>query len=523
MTDLDWATIYPACQRLLPPAFWQGLTAGNAPDRLPGLLREKRDAVLPLFCADLAAVEWAMHAVRQEAAAIAPVAALSLNPTVQLVESAWQGLAALAGGAASAAEPRPGPERLLCWWAPNEGMVRCRPATDEDLLVLKVVAEGLDPRSAAEMGGVAVGLIDTALRRAVERGLLLAPPSRLRRDETMFPLAGVAEERLCAAVFTLQWHITQACDLHCKHCYDRSSRPQVSLAQGLAVLDDLRDFCRDRQVLGQVSFSGGNPLLHPDFLALYRAAAERGLLTAILGNPASRAQLREIVAIQQPSFFQVSLEGLAAHNDFIRGQGHFQRVVAFLDLLKEFGIYSMVMLTLTRDNLAEVLPLADLLRDHVDLFTFNRLAMVGEGAQLLSVRPEEYPAFLAEYLAAAERNPAMSLKDNLLNLVRHQQGLPLFGGCTGYGCGAAFNFLSVLSDGEAHACRKFPSLVGNLHQQRLGEIYDGTAARRYRAGCQACRPCPIRPACGGCLAVAYGFGLDVTTERDPYCFLPPAG
>lgn len=255
-----------------------------------------------------------------------------------------------------------------------------------------------------------------------DRGLLLAPPSRLRRDETMFPLAGVAKERLAATVFTLQWHIIQACDLHCKHCYDRSSRPPVSLAQGLAVLDDLRDFCRDRHVVGQVSFTGGNPLLHPDFLALYRAAAERGFLTAILGNPTSRAQLDAIVAIQPPAFFQVSLEGLEAHNDLIRGPGHFRRVLDFLAVLREFGIYAMVMLTLTRDNLAEVLPLAELLRDQADLFTFNRLAMVGEGAQLLSVRPEEYPAFLADYLAAAERNPVMSLKDNLLNLARHQQG-----------------------------------------------------------------------------------------------------
>ena len=31
-----------------------------------------------------------------------------------------------------------------------------------------------------------------------------------------------------------------------------------------------------------------------------------------------------------------------------------------------------------------------------------------------------------------------------------------FGGCTGFGCGAAFNFMAVLPDGEVHACRKVP-------------------------------------------------------------------
>ena len=43
----------------------------------------------------------------------------------------------------------------------------------------------------------------------------------------------------------------------------------------------------------------------------------------------------------------------------------------------------------------------NLLRDRVDLFTFNRLAMVGEGADLASVKPEDFPAFLERYMKAS--------------------------------------------------------------------------------------------------------------------------
>ena len=214
----------------------------------------------------------------------------------------------------------------------------------------------------------------------------------------------------------------------------------------------------------------------------------------------------------------MSLEGLEPHNDAIRGPGHFERTLKFLPLLKELGIYSMVMLTLTRDNLGDVLPLAELLRDKVDAFFFNRLAQVGEGANLRGPGREEYAAFLEAYLEAAAANPIMGLKDNLTNILHHQKGIPLFGGCTGYGCGAAFNFLTLLPDGEVHACRKLPSLIGNVLENSLVEIYDSEAARRYRAGTAACRGCPIRPVCGGCLAVAYGAGLDIFHDRDPGCF-----
>ena len=85
--------------------------------------------------------------------------------------------------------------------------------------------------------------------------------------------------------------------------------------------------------------------------------------------------------------------------------------------------------------------------------------------------------------------------------------------------GSWFNFITLLPDGEVHACRKFPSRVGNILEQSLGEIFDSEASERYRRGSSACDGCNIRAVCGGCQAVAYGFGVDISKERDPYCFM----
>jgi sulfatase maturation enzyme AslB (radical SAM superfamily) len=144
-------------------------------------------------------------------------------------------------------------------------------------------------------------------------------------------------------------------------------------------------------------------------MELYRAAAELGFVTAILGNPSTREQMEQLIDIQMPSFFQVSLEGLQEHNDKIRGTGHFERVIAFLSILRELGIYSMVMLTLTKDNVDQVIPLAAFLRDKTNTFNFNRLAMVGEGSNLKLPSKEQYEAFLKDYLNAGE----LGNKDNL--------------------------------------------------------------------------------------------------------------
>ena len=491
--------IFPLCSKFLPENFWRDDLVHAEPDDIPRLiadcsLKEQIEGFLP----DLARVELARYQLKNSGTveSLTRGEACQVNPGLILLQVDWQPLLTLLED--GEVSPQPEIQQLLFWRHPHTGKGHEEQATPADLLALKIVAEQLNPETVARETEQPVGAIDVILDRAIKRGLLIAPPSGLHRNLSVFSASAMIPERyLVAETFTLQWHITHKCDLHCRHCYDRSLRDDVSLEQGLDILDQMRTFCRRQQVGGQVSFSGGNPFLHPDFLQLYRAAHERNLNLAILGNPVSESQLEQVLLISRPAFYQVSLEGLQEHNDLIRGRGNFASVLSFLDLLREKQVYSMVMLTLTRANLEQVLPLAEILRDRVDLFTFNRLAMVGEGANLETPGPIEYEAFISEYLQARQHNPAMALKDSLINIKLEQEKQGLFGGCTGYGCGAAFNFVSLLPDGQVHACRKFPSSIGDINHQSLADIY----------------------ACGGCLAVAYGWGLDPLGKKDPGCFL----
>jgi selenobiotic family peptide radical SAM maturase len=454
------------------------------------------------------------------------VSQISINPTVNLIKLSQKNLTFLFNSDGQTTPPAPErqDEFVIVWKDPNSGMTKIKAASDENLLALKIVAEKIIPEKSAQEGNLSVGLIDAAIYRAVIQGILLAPKSQIKREPTIFlESESIEKSFLSSDSFTLQWHITQACDLHCKHCYDRSMRSHIEFNQAIKILDDLRVFCKSKHVKGAVSFTGGNPLLYPHFLELYSAASERGFSIAILGNPSPPKQIKELLGIQQPTHFQVSLEGLPEHNDSIRGPGHFSRVIQFLKLLSEFNIYSMVMLTLTKDNMDHVLPLSEMLRGLTDRFHFNRLSMVGEGANLQLPEKGKYIEFLESYVGAAEKNPILGMKDNLINILYHKNGIKPFGGCTGYGCGAAFNFLTLLPDGEVHACRKFPSLIGNTSHQNIAEIYESDIAKRYRSGCNICRSCAIRPVCGGCLAIAHSHHLNIFEERDPYCFMNTYG
>ena len=505
----------PVTASFLEPSFFSALP--QADDALPDALRSMvRQGKAAAFLPDLCTLELAMARVaamddRRPAGTSGAVP----NPALEVCILKWTGCAdVIHGQGKRQTMPTPGRETLLVW--KRTGRVHAAPADPGSLAALKVVAEGIDPGKALEPGRQ--GLVRTLLARAADKGLILPPPSRIRRK----PADVSSEPNLPAAVleadvFTLQWHLTQACDLSCRHCYDRSARAEMTRDTALETLAEFDDFCRDRNVRGQISLSGGNPLLYPHFFEIYDRAAKAGFSLAILGNPSSRAVMEDIAAVARPIYFQVSLEGLPEHNDSIRGRGHFDRTLEFLDVLHDLDIQGQVMLTLTRDNMNQVLPLAEMLEGRVWGLAFNRLSPVGRGAALALPDPERFQNFLEDYCKAAERLSVLSFKDNMLNAHLARTNRTIFGGCTGFGCGAAFNFMALLPDGEVHACRKFPSLIGHADRTTLGEIYDGPEAARYRRRSRACRGCSISAICGGCLAVMSGLGLDLAEDRDPYC------
>jgi selenobiotic family peptide radical SAM maturase len=515
--------IYPLCRSLLGMKNWQRV-AGEIdmdPDSFPDYLVHQGGPGIPPFLPGLARIELSRY--KAAAVELGPPApdAYSLNPSLHIDPVAWKHLAQLFTRAKQRDLDKvvSGDEIIITWRA--NGALLTRVAQQGDLLAIKLVAEEIDPADAASEAVVSVGFMDAVMREAAWKGLLLAPPSQLRREAAIASLSPDACYT-AAEVFTLQWHLTQECDLHCRHCYDRTSRSAFPFERTLTLLDELRAFCRSRFVRGQVSLSGGNPLLYPHFLELYRAAAERDLMIAILGNATDRDTVERILAIRMPVYYQVSLEGLEQHNDQIRGVGNYRRTVDFLQMLTSLGVPNMVMLTLTRHNLDQVIPLAQELEGITGCLTFNRLALFGEGASLELPTAEEYRLFLEQYARALDGHPVLTLKDSLLNIIFEQENSGLFGGCAGYGCGAAFNFVSILSDGEVHACRKFPSPIGNILTDSLEDVYASKAAIRYRSGSTACAGCHLNAVCRGCPAVTASLGLDPFTEKDPFCFRQPA-
>ncbi len=189
---------------------------------------------LPPYLPDLARLEWTYYQVGAEPVPALPLAGPGfVNPTLELVRCGWRNLPQLLTGRGSEADVSAG-EELVAVWQDTSGRIHLEPASPGDLAALKLTVEETTPEAAAQASGVPLSHIDAALRQARRRGLVLAPASALRRDPARFdPGMKVPDEFNATQIFTLQWHLTQACDLHCRHCYDRSARTIPSLRPGV--------------------------------------------------------------------------------------------------------------------------------------------------------------------------------------------------------------------------------------------------------------------------------------------------
>ncbi len=69
--------------------------------------------------------------------------------------------------------------------------------------------------------------------------------------------------------FVIQWHLSEACNLKCKHCYQENHVPvQLSFDKLLLILNQYRNLLKKLKVKGHINLTGGEPLCSPHFYKL---------------------------------------------------------------------------------------------------------------------------------------------------------------------------------------------------------------------------------------------------------------
>ncbi len=337
--------------------------------------------------------------------------------------------------------------------------------------------------------------------------------------------------------FPFQWHITDACDQRCKHCYiyAEGAPPQVTMTYETAktVVRQMLSLCERIGREPYVYLTGGDPILHPDFWRIMALLHDRGIRTAIMGNPFHLtpevcAHMRELGCVK----YQVSLDGLCETHDAFRKPGSFDTTLAAIPVIQGAGMWANVMTTVSSRNMSEVPELIDLVASlGVDVYAFGRYCPTsGQRAGEFHMEPLAYRALLVECQQRMRRQRERGArtyfypKDHLWRLLEWEQGTFVIPEAADPhsahdGCHCGIGHLTILPTGVVHACRRMESPVGDVSRETLSEIYFGEHLAEYRCidHFEKCVECPLHGWCRGCPAVAFGYTGD-RHAPDPQCW-----
>ncbi len=354
--------------------------------------------------------------------------------------------------------------------------------------------------------------------------------------------AGSAADTTKTHEFFVQWHLTERCNLRCRHCYQAGVRcAEMGADEILHTAQVLRDLFRDWAETYDIRFSpsltvtGGEPLIRNDLFALLEAGRRLGFELHLLTNGTLvtariAGKLRDI-GVQT---VQVSIDGTEEAHDALRGGRAFRRAMQGVEALVAASLEVTLNVTLCRLNFRSVEALSSLARESGARLGFSRLVPSGRGAALLPemLTAGEVRETYERLLSLEEAGAAIVTGDPLASQMRTssapQDGASVSFLSAGHGgCAAGVSGFTLLSDGTITPCRRLPHPLGNVRGDSLREVWAASPvlnALRDRKGYTGrCGKCSRWSECRGCRAIAYAYGLSQGREDflsdDPQCFI----
>ena len=145
--------------------------------------------------------------------------------------------------------------------------------------------------------------------------------------------------------FLIQWHLTEKCNLRCRHCYQEGRNlEELPLAAIYRVIDEISDMLAAWQTDYDLEFSpsfnvtGGEPFLRPDCFDILEKMTQTGFEIYILSNGTCISlDIAEGIADLGIQGVQVSLDGPKEIHERLRGRGSFDAALQGVRRLIEAG------------------------------------------------------------------------------------------------------------------------------------------------------------------------------------------
>jgi MoaA/NifB/PqqE/SkfB family radical SAM enzyme len=327
--------------------------------------------------------------------------------------------------------------------------------------------------------------------------------------------------------FHIQWHITNLCNLRCKHCYqeDFSKRHDLDWGGLKKISNNILGSLNQWNQTATIHLTGGEPLLKQELFPLLKdldqspVVEELGIITnGLLFNQDVIQRLSEFSKLKK---IKVSLDGPDEEtNDSIRQKDTFNRVVKNISLIKKKSSFEIIlMFTVMRRNFRSLSAFFKLSKElRTDGFIIERFIPWGRGRERMDevLSKEEWRELtgtLSNLFLIDEKNALLPYQAFLVNF--NGEELELLGAP----CVIGRDGLCIMPEGIVFPCRRFPMSIGNLLNDSLKEIWEKSSLLNQLSKKEnlkgQCGKCEVED-CRGCRSLAFALTGDYL-EEDPHC------
>jgi radical SAM protein with 4Fe4S-binding SPASM domain len=267
--------------------------------------------------------------------------------------------------------------------------------------------------------------------------------------------------------------LLSGCNLKCRHCYgsfDSSDNHIIAKEKAIDILDQLRELhCSD------ISFTGGEVLLHPDFLDILRHAQKHNFKTSFLTNGTLLTQ--EIVQeLKQIGYFEIQIsldaDNPEVHDAFRGVPGAFDKAFAGLRMLRDAGFTLAIAFVLNQTN-KQCLEAMDKVAKEFDAhLKVGPLLRYGNGAVNADPLYIDHQHFYEIFHDIHKRNPAVEMEHANRELevedkvTEKPDYIPR--------CAAGKGKIALKANGDIIPCEILPDRdifrMGNIYQNTIRDI-----------------------------------------------------
>lgn len=258
--------------------------------------------------------------------------------------------------------------------------------------------------------------------------------------------------------------LTYACNWRCVFCYNPRHHDLRGMGREawIAVLDSLRAI----GVL-QVTLTGGEPLAHPAFFEIARAARERAFALRIFtnGTMIESAETARAIAALNPFSVEISLHGATpdVHDATTQRTGSFVRMWRAIDLLGDEGVRLSLKAPVTSINEHQIDEMIQLAASRRLPFRFDvSITPRDDGDR----SPQQYTASPAGRARVLE----LGIGTGDLRRVTRIEG--------DSNCGIGRSTLAIDPEGNVFPCMQWrQTSLGNVRENRLESFWHSSEER----------------------------------------------